>query len=48
MSTDKTTLPEFGRPPLSEVALSVQFDSLDALRTVHVGLLWNKFRKDFQ
>ena len=37
----------FRRPPLTEVALSVQFQPLDAMRTAHVGLLWNEFRREF-
>jgi uncharacterized protein (TIGR04255 family) len=40
-------LPDFARPPLDEVALSVQFDPLPALQTPQIGLLWAKLRADF-
>ena len=39
-------LPDFRRPPLVEVALSLQFEPLPGLTTAHIGLLWQKFRKD--
>jgi uncharacterized protein (TIGR04255 family) len=38
-------LPDYERPPLVEVVLSVQFSELQGYRTVHAGLLWaDKFR----
>lgn len=40
-------LPEFDNPPVVEVALSVQFESLTELRTPQLGLLWSKFRGRF-
>ena len=40
-------LPDFDEPPVTEVALSVQFDRLSALRTPQMGLLWSAFREDF-
>lgn len=41
-------LPDFDRPPLVEVVLSVQFADLRGYRTVHAGLLWErKFRESF-
>lgn len=40
-------LPDFERPPLAEVALSVQFEPLEQLRTPQIGLLWNEFRQRF-
>lgn len=40
-------LPDFENPPLVEVALSVQFSELRAYRTVHAGILWQKFRKGY-
>jgi uncharacterized protein (TIGR04255 family) len=43
----RTTLPDFARPPLVEVALSVQFNTLEGLRTPHLGLLWTDFRDRF-
>ena len=40
------SLPEFERPPVIEVALSVQFERLDAT-TPQLGLVWQKFRDRF-
>jgi hypothetical protein len=40
------TLPEFEKPPVVEVALSVQFDRLNA-SVAHLGLLWHRFRDRF-
>jgi len=40
-------LPDFADPPVVEVALSVQFEPLTALRTPQIGLLWTKFRDRF-
>ena len=40
-------LPDFSRPPVVEVVLSVQFEPLEALRSAHVGLLWSQFREGF-
>lgn len=47
MSKMDTSLPDFTDPPVAEVALSVQFDSLNALRTLQLGLLWQEFRERF-
>ena len=41
------SLPDFDNPPLIEVALSVQFDPLEQLRTPQIGLLWAEFRDRF-
>ena len=40
-------LPDFDRPPLVEVALSLQFEPLSGLTTAHIGLLWQKYRHHF-
>ena len=40
-------LPHFENPPLTEVAISVQFDSLPDLQAPQIGLLWSKFRGRF-
>ena len=37
-------LPDFAKPPVAEVVLSLQFSSLSSLTTAHVGLLWRRFR----
>jgi uncharacterized protein (TIGR04255 family) len=45
MSAHERSLPDFGNPPVTEVALSVQFKALESIRTAHLGLLWEHFRK---
>ena len=39
-------LPDFGRPPVVETVLSLQFEPIRRFSAVHVGLLWQEFRKD--
>src|SRR5579863_9990519 len=39
--------PKFGKPPVVETVLSVQFDRLSGFRVAHFGLLWEAFRKQF-
>jgi uncharacterized protein (TIGR04255 family) len=38
-------LPDFQRPPVNEVALSIQFEVLSELRAIHIGELWGGFGK---
>lgn len=38
-------LPDFRRPPLAETVLSLQFEPIAGLTTVHLGLLWQRFRE---
>lgn len=40
-------LPDFERPPLTEVVLAVHLDPLPALRAAHLGLLWTEFRGEY-
>ena len=40
-------LPDFERPPLHEVVLSVQFATLEKLKSVHIGLFWARFRAQY-
>lgn len=40
-------LPEFDRPPVTEVALSVQFAPIEAWRAVHAGLYWGLVKEDY-
>ena len=47
MSTRPVGLPDFEDPPVVEVALSVQFERLEALKTAHLGVLWAEFRENF-
>jgi uncharacterized protein (TIGR04255 family) len=41
-----SSFPEFELPPVVEVAISLQFKPLDLLRTPHLGLLWEGFRRE--
>ena len=43
-SSRPSDLPDFGKPPLAEVVLSLQFESLAGLTSAHVGLLWGRYR----
>jgi uncharacterized protein (TIGR04255 family) len=40
-------LPEFEKPPVSEVALSVEFLPLDKWRGPHSGIFWNEIASDY-
>ena len=40
-------LPDFGDPPLDEVAIAVQFRELSQLLSVHYGLLFDELKSDF-
>jgi uncharacterized protein (TIGR04255 family) len=40
-------LPEFGVPPLTEVALGAQFDVIPGFMTPHIGVIWQRFRAAF-
>ncbi len=37
-------LPEFDRPPVIEVAASIQFDPIEGLNAARLGLLWAEYR----
>ncbi len=43
MSTPSRTLPEFSRPPVTELVLGVQFEPLP-IQTAHLGLFWSERR----
>src|SRR3972149_399129 len=47
MSDTRTPLPDFTDPPVVEVALSIQFDSIAKLHVPQLGLLWQDFRERF-
>ena len=38
--------PDFEKPPVVEVAVSLQFKPLESLRTPHFGLIWNLLREE--
>jgi uncharacterized protein (TIGR04255 family) len=46
-SVNAAALPEFERPPVNEVVLSVQFEPLAKLTAAHIGLLWSGLRERF-
>lgn len=39
-------LPHFRRPPVVEVALSVQFEAVAALKAVHLGVFWDRHLRE--
>lgn len=41
----RPNLPDFARPPVKEVALSIQFQALGELRAVHLGSFWERLGK---
>lgn len=41
------SLPSYKKPPLNEVVCGMQFHTPDKLRLPHIGLLWDKFRKEY-
>lgn len=47
MALSKNQLPDFAAPPLIEVALGVQFESLSTLHVPQLGLLWQHYRDRF-
>ena len=40
-------LPDFKNPPVNEVVLSLQFASIPAFRSAHIGLFWEKIRQEY-
>jgi uncharacterized protein (TIGR04255 family) len=40
-------LPDFGAPPVTEVALGVQFNTLDRLLAPHLGVIWSEDKDQF-
>ena len=39
--------PDYKAPPITEVAIGVEFQHLQRLKLPHVGALWDQFRKEF-
>lgn len=44
---NRPNLPDFARPPVNEVALSIQFQPLSELRAIHLGALWERLGRDY-
>ncbi len=42
-----TGLPNFDRPPVTEVVLSIQFAAMVQMHAVHAGLYWNEIRQEY-
>jgi uncharacterized protein (TIGR04255 family) len=42
-----TTLPEFTKPPVTEVALSVSYAPLDKWRSAHAGMYWGRINATY-
>jgi uncharacterized protein (TIGR04255 family) len=47
MSARPAQLPEFEAPPVSEVALSVEFSPLENWRSPHAGLYWSRINQAY-
>src|SRR5262245_20532990 len=47
MTARPTDLPDYTAPPVSEVSLGVQFNSLERLQAPHLGLIWAAFKSEF-
>ncbi len=42
-----TSMPDYERPPVVEVAMGVQFQQIDGLTAVHVGRYWETVKDEF-
>lgn len=47
VEADTGKLPSYEQPPVTEVACSVLFPSLEGLLSPHIGLLWQKFQPEY-
>jgi uncharacterized protein (TIGR04255 family) len=47
MTRRPADLPDFRAPPVTEVVLGVQFNTLDRFLSPHLGLVWDRFRSQF-
>lgn len=43
----QSPLPEFNKPPVTEVVLGVQFGQLESLHTPQLGYIWRSYRDRF-
>ncbi len=41
------SLPSYKNPPVNEVVCGLRFETSDDLKIPHMGLIWEKFRKDY-
>ncbi len=42
-----TTLPSYKNPPINEVVCGMLFQTPENIRIPHIGLLWDKFRREY-
>jgi len=47
MTRKKRNLPEYDNPPVNEVVIGVQFDTLEQFTAVHAGLYWQSIRSTY-
>ncbi len=47
MKNSTTILPSYRKPPVDEVVSGMRFQVPSGLRITHVGLLWDRFRKEY-
>ena len=47
MARPRLPLPDFGRPPVNEVVLSIQFEPLGPLLSYHLGEFWQSIRSKY-
>jgi uncharacterized protein (TIGR04255 family) len=47
MTSKQLTLPEFENPPVSEVAISIEFQPLTGWRGPHAGLYWSRINREY-
>jgi uncharacterized protein (TIGR04255 family) len=47
MTSRSPDLVDFDAPPVTEVVLGVQFNSLDRFLSPHLGIVWAEFKKEF-
>jgi uncharacterized protein (TIGR04255 family) len=47
MISRPTDLVDFDSPPVTEVVLGVQFNSLERFSSPHLGIIWSEFKEDF-
>ena len=44
---DNKLLPKYKNPPVNEVILGITFNPIIKMKAAHIGLFWNKIRKNF-
>jgi uncharacterized protein (TIGR04255 family) len=47
VGADIRKLPSYDQPPVTEVACSVLFNSIEGLLSPHIGLLWQRFQPEY-